>query len=987
MTPRSTARRWLPGRLVALLALCAALAVASGALGPASAQDTNQEALEVVVSASATTVPVGEAVTLRAQIANAPEGSPAYRWEMDLGGRWITLSTSATASYLTSAPETVPFRVTVSYGSGESATSNAVSVAFVAARQTRQAPPTPPAAPTGLVATPGNARVSLAWSDPSDSTISKYQIRRSTDGGTTWNPHWTDIPGSGAATTSHTVTGLTNATSYTFELRAVAGSVNGASARAGAMPAGPLVQNLNKYAVGVGNGTNTVANDAAQAFTTGSNAAGYRLTHLILGVALGGGAAEPTGYSVRVCNGSGGAPGSACDTLTAPPSLAAGGNLFMAPGAGIDLSPDTTYWIVFDSVSGGSGTVEMRRTADDGEDAVGAAGWTIADDGQSRGRAATGAWSSGANPHKVGVFGYARTAPAAPANLQVTTAPGLLLASVDWDDVAGADAYLVRWRTEDGELNDGLRPTASNTPITVEDHGDYVVQVQACKGSACGAAATATFEVLPLPPLPPDNFTLEAVAGGFEVAASWDAREGATSYMLAWVSLEGTGLTGGSQELTETSATVEVAGSGEWQFHLQACNDGGCGATLVETVDIANLTDEQLGADAANEELILIANTAAPGTDATSTGTDSAQLFTTGSYPGGYTIKRISLKFSVTGSTPTIDTHTVSLWSTTDAGNLDTKLSDFTNPATIANGFNQYTLATAHNLEPDTTYAILFDRTGNSQDMQIASIGSDIENPKEAPGWSIANEVLWRSHDSTGAWSTSHDSLRIAVFGAARAPAVPAILVSPAETGTSGATNKRTLSSFDLAQAFTTGGDTAGYVLTELKINMETVGTAANKPTYTLQVCSTDGSGNPTSTCHGELQGPSSLVVGANTFTPTSGGIVLNHNTTYAVVWDTTNGGSGFVIGGVNANDEAAGTVVGWSIADNLHSRTQTTGTTWSTETDSLKIAVIGRLKFATAAELLSAEIQGGTLILGYARGLDTAAPAAGQFERRAFTT
>ncbi|MDE0471255.1 MAG: putative Ig domain-containing protein, partial [Ekhidna sp.] len=38
---------------------------------------------------------------------------------------------------------------------------------------------------------------------------------------------WTTIPGSGATTVSHTVTGLTNGTAYTFQVRAVAGSVEG----------------------------------------------------------------------------------------------------------------------------------------------------------------------------------------------------------------------------------------------------------------------------------------------------------------------------------------------------------------------------------------------------------------------------------------------------------------------------------------------------------------------------------------------------------------------------------------------------------------------------------------------------------------------------------------------------------------------------------------------------------------------------------------
>ncbi len=403
------------------------------------------------------------------------------------------------------------------------------------------------------------------------------------------------------------------------------------------------------------------------------------------------------------------------------------------------------------------------------------------------------------------------------------------------------------------------------------------------------------------------------------------------------------------------------------------------------------LVSLSLPASAVNEEQILVSNLTI-GNDATGTGFDVAQPFTTGSHPGGYTVKKVALEFNVTGATPTIDTHTVSLWSTTASGDLDTKLVDFTNPATVTNGFNSYTLATAHNLDTDTTYAVFFDRTGASNDMKSVTVSDDGEQKAStvgAPGWSIANESIWRGHSSTGAWNTSHDSLRIAVFGAARDPAVPATLVSTIDqTHSPTDPDNLVLSSFDHAQAFTTGGDTAGYVLTKLQIGMNAVGTNANAPTYTVNICSTDGSGHPTSTCHGELAGPSSLAVGHNTFTPKSGGIVLNHNTTYAVVWDTTNGGTGFKVNGVSTSDEDVGAVAGWSIANSGLKRTQTTGTTWnSVGMATMHIALTGRLKVATAAERLSAEIDGSTMILGYARGLNTAAPVPGRFGRTVGST
>ena len=71
------------------------------------------------------------------------------------------------------------------------------------------------AAPPNLSAEPGNRQVVLTWRDPGDSKIGSYQY--STDGGTSFS----DIKGSGASTTTYTVTGLTNGTTYTLAVRAV----------------------------------------------------------------------------------------------------------------------------------------------------------------------------------------------------------------------------------------------------------------------------------------------------------------------------------------------------------------------------------------------------------------------------------------------------------------------------------------------------------------------------------------------------------------------------------------------------------------------------------------------------------------------------------------------------------------------------------------------------------------------------------------------
>ena len=85
----------------------------------------------------------------------------------------------------------------------------------------------PPSAPTGLAATVGERQVSLSWSVPASSggvAISDYEINYSVDSGTTW----TAVTRSASASTSFTVTALLGQVPYQFRVRAVNGIAPGA---------------------------------------------------------------------------------------------------------------------------------------------------------------------------------------------------------------------------------------------------------------------------------------------------------------------------------------------------------------------------------------------------------------------------------------------------------------------------------------------------------------------------------------------------------------------------------------------------------------------------------------------------------------------------------------------------------------------------------------------------------------------------------------
>ncbi len=92
-----------------------------------------------------------------------------------------------------------------------------------------------PAAPTDFTATAGDAQVALVWKAlASDSGVTGYEYRYKTSGEYLffWNAISNSAPDE-ANEDAFTVTGLTNGTDYTFELRAVAGDVKGDTAERG----------------------------------------------------------------------------------------------------------------------------------------------------------------------------------------------------------------------------------------------------------------------------------------------------------------------------------------------------------------------------------------------------------------------------------------------------------------------------------------------------------------------------------------------------------------------------------------------------------------------------------------------------------------------------------------------------------------------------------------------------------------------------------
>ena len=71
-----------------------------------------------------------------------------------------------------------------------------------------------------VIVAPGNAQATINWMTEDILGITGWQFIYKTQDAGTWPATWTDVPSSIASTTSHTITSLTNGTTYFFKVRA-----------------------------------------------------------------------------------------------------------------------------------------------------------------------------------------------------------------------------------------------------------------------------------------------------------------------------------------------------------------------------------------------------------------------------------------------------------------------------------------------------------------------------------------------------------------------------------------------------------------------------------------------------------------------------------------------------------------------------------------------------------------------------------------------
>ena len=393
---------------------------------------------------------------------------------------------------------------------------------------------TPVGAPTAgeLGADPGDGQVALSWAagDSGGSAITKWQYRMSSGNG---YGAWMDIANSGPDTTSHTVTGLDNGTTYTFQVRAVnrqgnAVPITSGAATPGTVPAAPSVTAMRGNgqvdlswtpgtAAGAGPTTGwqvrTDDGDWMDIADSGADTTSHSVTGLDNGTAYS--------FEVRAVNSFGaGAAGSASATPATTPSAPevsaerGDGSTALSWTAGDDGGSAVTGWQV--QVNDGGWTDVAADTMSSSVDTDDGAAYTFS----VRGVNDVGEGAAGMASVEAG------SAPAAPT---VTATGGDGAITVSWtagdDGGSSVTAWHHRMKVSIGEYGDWTEVSADATSVTLSDLGSgtgvlsYTFQVRGVNGVGEGEAGTSN-EASPVAAPPANGVFYAGVVTGPDFCAN-----------------------------------------------------------------------------------------------------------------------------------------------------------------------------------------------------------------------------------------------------------------------------------------------------------------------------------------------------------------------------------------------------------------------------------------------------------------------------------
>ena len=232
----------------------------------------------------------------------------------------------------------------------------------------------------------------------------------------------------------------------------------------------------------------------------------------------------------------------------------------------------------------------------------------------------------------------------------------------------------------------------------------------------------------------------------------------------------------------------------------------------------------------------------------------------------------------------------------------------------------------------------------------VTGTSATITDLTEGTAYQVQVRATTAATDGDGEWSSSG-------YGTAGGHVSRLVVGNTAQANEF--TDNANLSTHDIFQPFTTGSQSAGYVVTSVDLLFLSlgVGGATTVPKVLIYEERTpSGSGLPGDEV-GEFTAPARLVAGndgVNTWT--SPGIELDPDTTYLLVVVST-GDAPHIVRNISTKDDDAGGLAGWSVVDNHNIRQRNTSN-YDTVQKNLKMRfyghVFGGVETPTSGTLIS---------------------------------
>ena len=671
---------------------------------------------------------------------------------------------------------------------------------------------------------------------------------------------------------------------------------------------------------------NTSGNDHAQLFHTGAHAAGYTLTNVVVNSEDN----EGDDFNVEVCEEDGSAdefPSSTCTALTAPASFT-DGNLFF-DHTGLALSANTNYVVVVKQI--GTGSVELNTTTAGGEDtSLGLSGWSIKDkfywkSGSTwmlksgsdealriivlgyEGATGTEIWAATltAEENLTGTFvnevGYDQAGPRGSLDdddfdlagtsytvtglkIQVPSNTNQLLLSLDTDPGTLVADLTRHIGTDTFPLADATRSSSGGGySFLWTGHGlswsnNDMISVS-LTSTYTPPPAVSSVELTSIP-------TTYAIGDLVEATVNFSAAVDITGTPQLELDFAGTPKLADCVAATNTNwmgcyyevVAGDVAAGGVAIAANKLTLNGGTITATGSTTITADLDHDALAIDAGHKVDGIRPTLVTIGSEAPTTSTDGTQVILTFSETIG-SVDRTKITIGIGGG---------NVAQTSAARVVGTEVE--LDLSTIIDATVMLTVALAADAVEDTA------TNGN-----LAVAATPVINAiTDDPDVSLVSNI------------------------------------GQAETSTS------SIFTYDHAQGFTTGSNSAGYTLTSIEVQISTSGTIDS-----AVVRKTDpNTGDLVATLTGPSTG-STVGTGAQTFTAPSG-TSLEPSTEYFVVFESGSGANGLRFSLTNANAEDASAAAGWSISDSGHFRNRTQTGNFTPFIGSKRIRVNGTINAIT---------------------------------------